>query len=269
MEKSEEELSSGFQFVIYSQKINQLGVNTFVENLCFLLDKNGISYKLAGDEVIDCDVCLIVSIFDDLPKNVKYKKIYQIIHTDLEFYGLQPRDRIEHIAVSEHLANKYNCLFIPNFVKRKSVKPYRFLTLSRVDKNKGFEEMAKLQDALIHDKIPFLWHIYGDGSEVYKQKMQEQLKHCSFCGLLDPNYDIFDNYDFLVQLSPQEGFCYSVHEALMHGLPCITQNIEAFDGLDTIKIDLNKIDLSFLNINYEVNYRDKNGQAVQGWWNLI
>jgi len=69
---------------------------------------------------------------------------------------------------------------------------------------------------------------------------------------MKPTLNIMDEIvkaDFLVQLSDNEGYCYSVVEALANGIPVIKTPIPVFDeiGLD----DTNSITLNFDCSNYK------------------
>jgi glycosyltransferase involved in cell wall biosynthesis len=88
---------------------------------------------------------------------------------------------------------------------------------------KGLSRMRQFVDMLNAAKISFVWDCYSDSDPEIKgithHPMQTNIRQ-----------QIRDA-DYLVQLSDEEGFCYSIVEALEEGTAVITTPIEVLDEL--------------------------------------
>ena len=108
------------------------------------------------------------------------------------------------------------------------VKPGKVLNLisaTRLTKEKGKNRMIKLAELLDKAGIKYIWTIFTNDTDAINNPNIVYMK---------PRLDILDyiaNADYLVQLSDNESFCYSVVEALCAGVPVIVTPCPAFDEI--------------------------------------
>lgn len=214
---------------------------------------------------------LILTNYDSAPRiinRVTARKIYQQIHAD--FDGLTqmpmwrefrwvPHNKINKVlAVSETAQKGLTKAFgveselVPNILTPPDKKRLVFLVLSRASAEKGIErvvEMVRRMDAAGKDFV------------MYICSTKEQLKNPAILNhrrivMVDPslyNDLLLDCADYLVQLSDNESYCYSVREALQRQVPVIASRIPEFEKLikdgkngyivdkDLSNLDINKI----------------------------
>lgn len=107
-------------------------------------------------------------------------------------------------------------------------KPKRVLNLisaTRLTREKGKDRMIKLMEMLDAADIPYIWTIFTDDTNAIKNPNVIYMK---------PRLDIINfinNADYLVQLSDNEGYCYSIVEALTCGTPVICTDCPVFKEL--------------------------------------
>lgn len=238
--------------IFYFQHINAIGgIETFFYNLAQKYSKWDITiYYRTGDinqinrlaklvrvkqyqdgEIIECDKAFF-NFNLDIINNVKAKEYIQIAHGDYKAMGIQPNisDKItKYLGVSEQVCRTYEeitgyktQLVYNPIVVDKPKRVLHLLSATRLTKEKGRERIEKMIRALDDAKIPWEWHIYTDDTDkilhdnvVYRR----------------PSYNIIDyiaDADYLVQLSDNEGYCYSVVEALTVGTPVIVTECPVF-----------------------------------------
>ena len=157
--------------------------------------------------------------------------------------------------------------FMPDTPK----KHYIFVSATRLSVEKGGGRILKLAEAMDKAGLDYEWRVFSN--RTINGKLSPNIK------ILKPTLNIIDEIikaDFLVQLSDNEGYCYSVVEALYNKIPVIKTPIPVFDeiGLDdtnsiTLKFDcsncqevINKI----LNTNFDFTYipkEDKWGELLE------
>ena len=118
----------------------------------------------------------------------------------------------------------------------------RLISAQRMTREKGGERIKKLIMALDkycynNEDCEFRWDIYTTDNGFNLSNSVEYHQPT-----LDVNR-IFGAYDYFVALSDNEGYCYSVVEALCRGVPCVVTPCPVFDeiGLN----DKNSIKLNF------------------------
>jgi glycosyltransferase involved in cell wall biosynthesis len=118
-----------------------------------------------------------------------------------------------------------------NDLSKAGERTYKFITVARLSKEKG---LARLIDAVSYLKIPFTYHIIGEGIE---RKQLEQLiikKNLQGRVILEgakkQPYQNMQNADFFLMGSYHEGFPNAVIEAGILGIPVI-----AFDAPGGLK----------------------------------
>ena len=202
-----------------------------------------------GTEQFETDV-LILANYDSYPKikgRVKARKIYQQVHADWANMKKMPQwanftwepdpdvDRI--ISVSETASKALKTAFkrkiesevVPNILTEPEDSGFRvFLTLSRFTAEKGADLIVHAIQKFHAANKPFLWLIAGTMSN---SKLDQALKHDKSVVFLEPNINneaLIRNCDILAQLSKNESYCYSVHQALAYGKPCLCTDIPEF-----------------------------------------
>lgn len=183
------------------------------------------------------------------PKNVKCKQAYTMLHCDYggidykippSFYANE-----HYIAVSRYAAENFTrkfglpCnyvegLLIPQIqTKPKSVhQGLRLISCTRLQPKKGDKRMRQLCTLLDANGVDYIWDNYCGDNLLRKNFIP--------CHNQIPQTELFQyiaDADYLVQLSETEGYCRSVHEALMVGTPVIVCDIPIFR--DVVKNGIN------------------------------
>lgn len=174
-----------------------------------------------------------ISIID----NVEADEYIEVIHANFKYNKLKPHihDKItKYYAVSKETSESFKeltgieCEVIHNPLQiDKPVKMLKLISATRlaVDKGKIGERMQKLVNELEINQIPYQWLIFTNGP------------HCVIGKnviYMSPRLDVRDyisEYDYLVQLSDTEGWCYSVFESLYLNTPVIVTPIKSFDEM--------------------------------------
>ena len=222
-----------------------------------------------------CDICLLASAWGGYPETViaRTGRYIQMIHADYiraketGFVYKKWHKTTEYVAVGKHVTSVFKKLYpkekvttIYNILddKQETHHILKLISATRVSKEKGYDRMLKLAQALKEHNIKFRWIIFTD-LKLYQQKPfdMEEIVY------MKPSHDIFDyivEADYGVQLSDTEGYCYFVNECLQYGTPVISTNYPSSyesieDGVNGYLLDM---DLSNLNINKIVNNIPKN-----------
>lgn len=220
---------------------------------------------------METDLCIYSSIYQGAHR-IKARKYYQILHADVNHWKInyQPIDIDKHIAVGQGVADSFKehqhlkAEIIPNLIEKiEPKKVLRLLTASRIAEGKGFERMIEMAKKLKNSGMSWTWEIYGPGARSYVDKMQYKTINIDNVQWMGSRIDIQDymsSVDYVVQLSDNEGFCYSVAEALQIGTPVIVtrwQGVEQMvkDGENGYVLDM---DLSNLDIDKLYNFIPKN-----------
>lgn len=239
------------KIVLLQHYFNEIGgVETFLKNFCksfaneyeitivcrdISADNAIILSKYANvicepNQIIECDVCLITSVLvdEDMFNLIKYKEIYQMIHSDWtqmkkiwdwKFIEYDPNTK--YISVSECARQSFikeygkDSIVIPNIITVD--KPQlRLLSCTRLTEEKGYKRMCKLCDLLDKYNISYIWEVYGTNPLEYvnygNMILHEPIKNAQA---------IMPNYDYIVQLSDTESMCITMYEALMQNTPVL------------------------------------------------
>lgn len=187
-----------------------------------------------NNRLIECDTLINTRITDNIPKEIKAKKIIQMCHgckSALFNCEIQPeRDKV--VFVSQVAADSYDLKdykVIHNFTYPHDPNKCLFLiTASRFTKEKGGDRMVKLANAMKKAGIEFIWFVFShqdtklvDGMIKLPETMNVK--------------DYIAKCDYLVQLSDSEGFGYSIVEALEMGIPVITTPIDVLKELKFVE----------------------------------
>jgi len=236
------------QVVIYVNGTSGFdGITTFIHNFCGNMSKyyditvlhdflntNDINrlrsivrvVRRGSYPAIYCDTLLMMRIGDTIPEEVKYKQLYQVVHCTKGGTRELKRDPKDCIFVSETARRSftdnegrviYN-LCNPNSPK-KSLILMSTTRIGATDKGDQDRWMISFAELLNRQHVPFLW-FYFSASQL----------HGAPGNLirLDPVDDVrgfLKHADYLVHLSENEAYCYSITEALSVGVPVIAFDI--------------------------------------------
>lgn len=179
---------------------------------------------------IECDICIITSVLvdDEYFQQIRYKKIYQMIHSDWtamkKFWNWQFREHdpnTKYIAVSEiareSFIREYNrdSVVIPNILDTEKYD-IKLVSFTRLTEEKGYERMKKLCDYFKKYKIKYIWDVFGTNPLGYVS-YGNMVLHSP----IREGQRVMGGYDYVVQLSDTESFCLSMYEALQNHVPVL------------------------------------------------
>lgn len=158
-------------------------------------------------------------------------------------------DRIDaYLGVSREVCKAWEELtgipaeFIGEPVLPDDGEPLMLMSATRLSKEKGWERMKILAEAMNKEKINFLWFVFTDS------KMYNPPKNMY---ILPSRIDIAEKmsgFDAYVQLSDNEGFCLSVAEALLKGIPVIVTDLPIFTEIGCTEANSIRLPLGMSNI---------------------
>lgn len=204
----------------------------------------------------------------DIIDKVEAEDYYSIIHCDYNKVHFSPvvHPKINHyIAVSKLAADSFEektgikpeVIYNP-VVLDKPKKILHLISATRLTKEKGRERMVTLGKLLDNARIPYVWTVFTDSSNLIDNPniiyMQPKLDISSYIA----------DADALVQLSDCEAFGYSIVEALMLGTEVIVTDLPVLKELgvkdgenayicnfDMSNVDVEKIYNNPLKFKYE------------------
>ena len=197
----------------------------------------------------------------DIIDNVQAEDYYLVIHGDYEtmikqgqLHSAPIHPKItKFVAVSERACKGYTAvtgkkveLCYNPFTFEKPKKVLNLISATRLTREKGKNRMIKLASELDAAGIPYIWTIFTNDTNAIDNPNIIYMK---------PRLDIVNfiaNADYLVQLSDNEGYCYSVVEALTAGVPVIVTPCPVFDEIGIkdgknsyiLPFDMNEIDVN-------------------------
>lgn len=203
-----------------------------------------VRYERDLGNVHAADICIYSSLQHGVFENVKASKYVQIYHSNLKFWNFdyKPNPKINiHVAVGEDVAKSLkedfgiDSIVIPNILNEIEIeKVLHFVTASRIAIGKGFDHMVEMAKKMKNAGYRFVWEIYGIGAPSYIEDLKYKLTgipEVVFMGPRDKIQSYMACSDYVVQLSDNEGFCYSVYEALQIGKPVIVNNWEGVENV--------------------------------------
>lgn len=237
--------------IFYFRSLNVIGG---VESFLYYLskkysDKDFIIYYQTGDfeqikriseyvrikkyngEKIKCDKAFF-NYYHDIIPNVTANEYIQIIHADYKNRKFTPHPKItKYIGVSQLACDNFTavsglpceCYYNPIVVEKK--KTLTLVSATRLTSEKGKSRIEKLGKMLNKAKIPYLWFVFTNDENPINNPNIIFMK---------PRLNITDYInmaDYLVQLSDNEAYCYSVVEALCVGTPVIATKCSVFDEI--------------------------------------
>jgi glycosyltransferase involved in cell wall biosynthesis len=201
---------------------------------------------------LECDICIITSVLVDREymSQIKYKEIYQMIHSDwttMEDYWegsyVEYDPNTKYIAVSkcarESFLKKFNrdSIIIPNLIDEE--KPQlKLVSFTRLSEEKGYDLMIKLCDLFDKYNISYVWDVFGTNplNEIPYGNIRLH-------GSIKEAQRIMRAYDYVVQLSKSESFCFTMYEAWTNHVPCLVTPFP--NALDDVKEGINGYILPF------------------------
>lgn len=254
--------------VFYFYRINEIGgIETFYQNLAEKYQDRDITivYNIGSKEQIrklsrkvrviqwkdGMEIACKRAFFNfnlNVIDHIQAEEYIQIIHGDYKSMQIMPNrsPKIDkYLACSRQAAETFEeltgeqCTVVYNpVVSPKGRKALRLISTTRLTREKGkqrIERMAQLLDAA---GVTYTWEIFTDDKHAINNKNIVYRK---------PVMDVWPYVsaaDWLVQLSDNEGFCYSVVEALMAGTPAIVTPCPVFkelglDSTNSITLDWN------------------------------
>lgn len=259
------------QVVIYTAKTFHIGgIETWIYNFCqnmkeyydimVLYEEADIEQMTRLSKIVRtmqrngqkimCDTLIINRITDRVPDEISYKKTVQMIHSmKLSEAWSIPTGRNEYIAVSKAVKKSFGVgTVIHNMSYQDSEKKALLLvSATRLSTfEKGLNRMMSLAAGMEENDIPYIWLIFSDTKP---QGMTQSMVW------LPPRLNIkpyIEKADYLVQLSDQEGFCYSIIEAWEMGTPVITTPIEVLDEIGFAEgVNGYRVPFDMKNINFD------------------
>ena len=191
----------------------------------------------------------------DIIDNVKADEYVCILHVDYKAMNLKPpsHPKIDkYIGITQLVCDSFNEItgmkaelcYNPVAIDRPP-KALRLVSATRLTSEKGKDRMIQLANALDGAGVKYEWIIYTNDTNAIDNPNVFYAK---------PKLDILPyirSADFLVQLSDNEGYCYSVVEALSVGTPVIVTPCPVFKELGLNNKNSITIDFDMQNIPIE------------------
>jgi glycosyltransferase involved in cell wall biosynthesis len=216
-------------------------------------------------QVIRCDVCVYSSIFHG-QHNIQAQKYVQMYHAHLSTLSVKSvPDKIDaHVAVSQSVADDLIAHFhiqpivIENMLAHENEsRALRMVTASRLAPGKGIERIADIARQFQQEDIPYIWSVFGEGSNMFKSRIQQLFKdvpRVAFCGPVCNAQPYMRSADYVVQLSDHEGYCYSIREALQVNTPVIVTRWDGVESVVTDTVNGYILDMDLSNLNVRTLY---------------
>lgn len=232
------------------------------------------------DKVIVCDTAINCRFVLPLPKNVQYKQKIQMVHTCWLKEQTTPADKDADriIYVSDTAAKSFDVQdaeVIHNLtVPKDPVKTLILVSACRLTYEKGGQRMLDFAQMLENKGIPYVWFVFTDGF------LQNAPSGMIF---KRPTLDIgpyIKAADFLVALSDQESYGYSIVESWEMGTPTITTPLPVLTELGfingkqgfTIPFDVTEaksLEEKLYKTYKPFEYRNPNKKIVSKWREVL
>lgn len=279
-----------FDIAIYTSQKNINGIYTWIRAFCNQMsDKYSIAVihdNMTADMVgkllkvayvkqngtpIKCKTLLMMRIKDSIPTTIRYEQSIQIVHSaHINDSWKMPEDRDRIIPISNVVKESWNLTEEPIYnMTCPDDTVLHLISATRLTTNeKGKERMRKLCMMLNEAKIPYIWDCYSD--------ITPDIKYITHCPMTTDIRTPIRNATYLVQLSDEEGFCYSIVEALEEGTPIIATPLKVLNELGIkdgvhghiVPFDMNFDVKSLLNIP-KVDYRYDNEPIKKQWQKIL
>lgn len=209
----------------------------------------------------------------DIIDNVEAKEYIRVLHCIYEKEPTLPKNEpkiTKYIGVSQAVCDSWERItgkkaeLCYNPVNKEPFKKIMHLvSATRLSPDKGGQRMQKLATMLDNAGIPYIWDIFtNDDSKINSPNVfyHEPTPYAS---------GYFKTADYVVQLSNDEGYGYTVVEALQQGVPVIVTPFSVIDELEinntnSIIVDFNMNNVDVLDIynragTFDFEYKPKTG----------
>lgn len=213
---------------------------------------------------VECNNLFVNFNKEILDYAIVHNKTYCVLHGDYKDMVKRGQlgkkllpidDRVdEYIGVSQTVCDSWYeltgiiaSLSYNPITLQKPLRELRICSAQRLSAEKGKERIIKLCKELdkycLKNGYTYSYDIYTNdyGNNILKTLTQNE--HIT---IKKPRIDVnrlFINYDYFVQLSDNEGYCYSIVEALCRGVQCVVTPVPVFKELGLNKS--NSITLEF------------------------
>ena len=280
-----------FDIIIYTGQHAINGIYTWIKSFCvqmhdlysIALVHEGLKPELLEEllpyvyvkrngEPLKCQTLLMMRITDSIPLNIRYKKSIQIVHAPhLDPKWVIPSDRDEVIPVSEVVRKSWNLTHEPihNMTAPSTKRGLRLISATRLNTpEKGLERMRALVQLLRNANIPYSWACYSE--------TDPHIDGIIYQGTLPDVRDAIRRADYLVQLSDNEGFCYSIVEALEEGTAVLTTPLDVLPEIGfhnkthgyIIPFDMN-FDITKIKVIPQFEYTYDNSKPRKAWEKVL
>lgn len=229
-----------------------------------------------NNDEVECDTLIMIRMMDKIPKNVKYQQSVRMCHackTNPSWKIEQDCDVIVHVSEASKKSFGTDGKVILNPVVRTEGRALLFVSATRIpatDKGKNADRMIKLATMLNKAEIPFIWLNFSDSP------LDGVPKGMVNVGKFHNMQPYISRADYLVQLSDQEGFGYSVAEALVSHTAVIctpfatTKELGIEDGVNgyIVPYDMNFDVHKLLNVP-AFAYKYDNANIIKAWRRIL
>lgn len=193
---------------------------------------------ITSKQAVECDTLVMLSILDDIPENIKAKKIIRMVHTCNTDPNYKIKDDCDDVvfvseAAKESFKGKGTVINNPIAADRK--KSLLLISASRIpasDKGDCEKRMRILANKLRTAQIPYIWLNFSDG------KISDMPEGFYNMGFNENVRSFMKNADYVVQLSDSEAYSYTILEAITVNTPVIvtpfksTKDMNIEDGVN-------------------------------------
>lgn len=230
------------------------------------------AYVKQNGEPIKCKTLVMMRLTDSIPTNIRYVNSIQMVHANKQIAGEKtiPLDRDMVIPVSKTVKESWNLKEDPILNMTYSGEQLlHLISATRLKtQEKGVDRMKQLCYMLRQANIPFVWECYSDIPPDIRDIMHRNM-------VTDIRQRI-RNADYLVQLSDDEAFGYSMVEALEEGTPIITTPLAVLSELGFVEgthgytFGFNmEGDINRLRSIPKFKYECDNGPSKKQWCNIL
>lgn len=227
---------------------------------------------------IECNTIILNRLTDKIPGNISYKKSIQMCHACVQKYYKIPKTRNYLVNVSKAAKDSWGeeakkGTVINNPCRKTARKALILVSATRIgasDKGANDSRFIKLVNMLNDADIPFVWLNFSD------VPLNSPPRNFVNMPARLNMQDYIARADYLVQLSDQEAYSYSVLEALINNTPVICTPVPSFaeqgvkDGVNgyVVPFDMD-FDVHRLLDVPEFEYKHDNEKIIRQWRKLI
>lgn len=289
-------MTNHVQILLYTSYLHIIGgIETFVMNWIELMSPYysiGVAVDQLPDEMAErisakvplftnrrpvaCDTLIMIRVMDDIPLYVKYRKSVRMCHackSEPSWFIKEDCDNVIHVSKASKSTFKSSGDVIYNPVIKTKEKTLLLVSATRIpatDKGLNASRMLLLARMLRDAGIRFLWLNFSDAP------LYDAPKGFLNVGSFQDLQPFIARADYLVQLSDQEGFGYSVAEALVNGTAVIctpfatTKELGVIDGVNgyIVPYELDFDVTKLLNVP-KFDYSYDNDKIIKAWKKII